>query len=189
MLQYYKKFWQGDDGMSKVETKVLMDEFFSLMDPERAKRNRKHIDRKEVYEYEKKINKQLIDMDSDELIDMIRTFSKANGGSVAYASYKQISSMYRSLFDYYIENYEIIKNPWHKKELKGGVAYKKLKEGDEPLTWAQVEEVLKSTYEEYKIGYYVPMYVELLCLLFYHGFATTKDHIILQGTCKKCIER
>lgn len=183
-MLFYIYIYRGDDKMSKIKTKDLMNEYFSKMNEIRAKKNRNHIDRKEMYDYERKIGKQLIEMNAEELIEMVRTFGRektdSNGTGVAYNSYKQISSMYRDLWDYYIDHYEVIRNPWYKKELRGREAYKKLSEGVEPLTWERVEETIQTLYDEYDNGYYVPMYVELIILLFYHGFATAKEIIAMK---------
>ena len=40
--------------------------------------------------------------------------------------------------------------------------------------------MIQMLYDEHDNGYYVPMYVELIILLFYHGFATTKEIIAMK---------
>lgn len=60
---------------AKISTKELFDMFFNEKDKENAKKTRPQIDRPEVYEYEKKIGKQLIEMDVDELFEMISSFN------------------------------------------------------------------------------------------------------------------
>ena len=57
-----------------VPTKEVMDAFYRATKGETVKRTRSQIDREEVYEYEKKIGKQLFEMDCDELFEMMRTF-------------------------------------------------------------------------------------------------------------------
>lgn len=167
--------------MGKIDTKQLMDEYFAQIDEVRAQRNRGHVDRKEVYDYEKKIGKELIDMDADELIAMVKTFgsekTNSEGLGIAYASYKQISTIFRDMFNYYIDNYEIIKNPWYNKMLRGKAAYEKLAEGTDALTFEKLQETIDIVYGDYAGGYYLPMYVELIILLFYCGFADTREII------------
>lgn len=163
--------------MAKVDTKELMDEFFSEMNPTAAKKTRSHIDRPEVYAYERKIGKQLIDMNADEILEMITTFGNENmsqdGMSIAYNSYKQILVLLRSLFNMYINKYEIIINPMYSKTLKGKSAYEQLKKGKSALTFERVQEVIDLIYQDYPENYYVPKYTELIILLFYNGFATS----------------
>ena len=163
--------------MAKVSTKRLIDEFFSELDEATTKKNRAHIDRPEVYAYEEKIGKQLMDMNADEIMDMIKTFGKADtnndGMNISYNSYKQILVWLRSLFNMYIERYEIIINPMYNPKLKGRNAYEQLKQGKKPLTFDRVQEVIDLIYEDFPDNYYMPKYIELIMLLFYCGFATS----------------
>ena len=163
--------------MAKVDTKELMDEYFSTMDKDTARKTRSHIDRPEVYAYEKEIGKQLMDMNAEEILDMITTFGKAemsqDGMGISYNSYKQVLVLLRSLFNMYIENYEIIINPMYNKILKGKEAYKHLKRGKNTLTFERVQEIIDMIYDGYPVNYYMPKYIELIILLFYNGFATS----------------
>lgn len=170
--------------MSKIDTKTLIEEYFSLPEHQSIIRNRSHIDRREVYEYEKQIGKQLMDMNPDEIMDMIRTFGKykvsTDGTVVAYASYKQISSLLRDLFNYYIDNYEIIKNPMYNKMLRGQAAYEKMNEGIEPLKFETIQGYIDMLYGDYPQGHYLPQYIELIILLFYCGFATPQEIVSMK---------
>lgn len=169
--------------MGKINTKELMDEYFAQVDPVRAKRNRGHVDRAEVYEYEQKIGKDLIDMDADELIQMVKTFgnSKVNvDGLGMYGSYKQIATIFRDMWNYYIDHYEIIKNPWYDKKLRGLKAYEQLADGADKLTFDKLQDAIDTVYGDYASGYYLPMYVELIILLFYCGFANTKEIVSMK---------
>lgn len=40
--------------------------------------------------------------------------------------------------------------------------------------------MIQMLYDEHDNGYYIPMYVELIVLLFYHGFATTKEIVAMK---------
>lgn len=163
--------------MAKVTTKELIDEYFSTLDEVTAKKTRAHIDRPEVYAYEKEIGKDLIDMNAEELLDMISTFGKKgmskDGTSISYNSYKQVLVLLRSLFDMYIMKYQVIINPANSKLLKGKNAYERLKEGKTVLTFERLQEIIKIVYEDYPQNYYMPKYIELIILLFYCGFATS----------------
>lgn len=170
--------------MSKIDTKSLIDEYFSLEENKKELRNRSHIDRREVYEYEKEIGKQLMDMDAEEIMGMIKTFGKhkvsTDGVVVAYSSYKQISSLLRDLFNYYIDHYEVIKNPMYNKMLRGRAAYEKMNEDIIPLTFETVQGYIDMLYGDYAQGFYLPQYIELIILLFYCGFESS--HRIVKMT-------
>lgn len=170
--------------MGAISTKELFDEYFESIDPVKAKKNRGHVDKPEVYAYEKKIGKDLVDMNADELIEMIKTFrsgaADADGLGIAYTSYKQISTLYRDIFNYYISHYEVIVNPWYDKSLKGKAAYEKLAEGTEALTYDKLMEITDLIYNDYDTDYYLPKYVECIILLFYCGFATSKEIVSMK---------
>ena len=98
--------------MAEYTTKQLFDMFFAQKDENTAYKTRPQIDRPEVYAYEKKIGKQLVDMDVDELFEMILTFNgdrrAANTSySISYSSYDQIASLYRTFFNFYIDTVDV----------------------------------------------------------------------------------
>lgn len=165
--------------MKKLETtQELFEEFFKDKDPETIKKTRKQVDRPEVYAYEKKIGKQLVDMNVDELFDMITSFNdnrkgSEGGYSITYNSYFQIVSMYRSLFNFYIDNYEVIRNPFNDKRMRGTEAAERLSKGKEPYTWEKVEEVIKAVHSEYEDKR--AKYIECIILLFYNGFSKAEE--------------
>ena len=165
--------------MDKISTKALMDEFFKDKYPseDTRKKIQPQIDRHEVYAYEQKIGKQLVEMNVDELFEMILSFNnnsrKHNNYSISYSSYMQIASLYRSLFNYYIDNYEIIRNPFNDKRMRGAAATKRLAQEKEPFRWKNVEDIIKKIREYY--SYERANYLECIMLLFYNGFAKSQE--------------
>ena len=88
--------------MSLIKTKELFDEFFTNYHSEAAKTNRTMVDRPEVYAYEEKIGKQLVDMSVDELLEMLRTFHDTQRkntnfmiGTVECAAGKRLSILHK----------------------------------------------------------------------------------------------
>ena len=67
--------------MDKISTKALMDEFFKDKYPseDTRKKIQPQIDRHEVYAYEQKIGKQLVEMNVDELFEMMNDTLKNIG--------------------------------------------------------------------------------------------------------------
>lgn len=166
--------------MDKISTKALMDEFFKDKYPseDTRKKIQPQIDRQEVYAYEQKIGKQLVKMNVDELFEMILSFSNnrkhnSNNYSINYSSYTQIASLYRSLFNYYIDNYEIIRNPFNDKRMRGAAATKRLAQEKEPFRWKNVEDIIKKIRDYY--SYERANYLECIMLLFYNGFAKSQE--------------
>lgn len=118
--------------MAAIPTKQLFQEYFDSLDSKVAQRIRGQVDRLEVYEFEEQIGKQLVDMNVDELLEMLKTFKSTKNKnrstySLSLSSYSMISSFYRSIFDFYIEHYGIVMlNPWYNKKLKKWFGYKNI---------------------------------------------------------------
>ena len=159
-------------------TKELFDEYFKTLDEGRVKKTRGQVDRHEVYAFERKINKKLIEMNPDELFQMMLTFtdnrrcSKSNA-KVSNSSYNQICSSYRAIFRYYIENYEIIRNPFDSPKLKGNKAIELLMGFKEPYTLDKVESTIQKVHDAYE--YNKAKYIECIIRLFYEGFAKAEE--------------
>ncbi len=168
--------------MSKITTKQLFDEYYADWDEVKAKKIRPQVDRPEVYIYEEKIGKQLIDMDVDELFEMLLTFknnsSNKPGYVINYNSFNQISSEFRGIFNYYIDHYEIIKNPWYDKRMRGVQATERLAKNKEAFTWRNVEEAIENVRDEYEEAR--ANYIESIILLFYAGFAKAEEIVRLK---------
>lgn len=169
--------------MGKISTKQLFDEYYADWDEIKAKKIRPQVDRKEVYAYEEKLGKQLIDMDVDELFEMLLTFknnsySDRPGYVINYNSFTQIASEYRGIFNYYIDHYEVIKNPWHDKRMRGVQATERLAQNKVAFTWEYVEEAIEKVRTEYEESR--ANYIEALILLFYCGFSKPEEIVLLK---------
>lgn len=170
--------------MAVIETTKLFDEYFKDKNPETVKKTRSQVDRHEVYEYEAKIGKQLVDMNSDELFDMIGTFrnNRKNNSEgsygINYNSYFQISSSYRAIFNFYIENYEVIRNPWNEKKMRGVCATERLAQKNKPFTWEIVDTAIKRVHEAYDAD--KAKYIECIIRLYYEGFAKAEEIVNLK---------
>lgn len=169
--------------VSKISTKQLFDHYFADWDATREKKNRPQVDRPEVYAYEAKIGKQLIDMDVDELFEMVTTFTNnssanTNGYFINYNSFNQIASEYRKIFNFYIDHYEVIKNPWYDKRMRGVAATERLAQDKPPFTWADVQEAIDKVNDEYDKDR--ANYLECIILLYYNGFAHAEEIVNLE---------
>lgn len=170
--------------MAKISTKELFDEYFDSLGKTETyiKKIRSQVDRSEVYEYEKKIGKQLIDMDVDEIFNMLLTFNgnrnlKKAEYSVTYASWTQISSRYRDIFNYYIDNYEVIKNPFYDKRMKGTEVYKRLAQNKEPFTVGKMEQIISDLKHDFAPDR--AAYFECIIRIFFDGFANAQELVML----------
>lgn len=170
--------------MAKIGTKELFDKFFEEKDATYTKKVRPQVDRPEVYEYERKIGKQLVDMTVDELFEMLKSFSNNRATSnssysISYASYDQMASMYRAIFNFYIYNYEVIINPWNDKAMRGMAATQRLAEGKTAFTTDTMNEIIDKVRKQYDIQR--ADYIECIMLLFYNGFAKAEEIVTLRN--------
>lgn len=158
--------------MAVVETQEVMQAYFSQpgMDEKYVYKNRGMVDKPEVYEYEMELGKQIFDMDEDELFGLVEKFKGKGETSIAYLSFQQIASIYRSIWYFYIDNYEIIKNPWNNKSMKGMAAIDRLKIKRPRFTYENVQNIINRLHTELEESYLAD-YLEMTILLFYCGVA------------------
>ena len=154
--------------MAKISTQELFDEFFAEAADPYMIRNKNSVVRPEVFEFEKKIGKQFVDMNEEELIEMILTFKSKGGFPVGYTTYDPISTIYRRIFDYYSQHHCPIYNPWNSKAMKGANVYERLLEGTTPLTWSFVEKMIDDLYKHNAPDR--AKYIECLIRMYHCGF-------------------
>ena len=165
--------------MAKIPTQQLFDEFFASMNKGETylRKIRPKADRPEVYAYEKKIGKQLVDMNVDELFDMLRTFNE-DGFSISYSSYDSLAVLFRQVFEYYIDHYELIRNPWNNKRMRGMAAYEEIAAGKETISWNDVEAAITEIYKTNETDR--AKYIECILRLFYNGFERAEEIVMLK---------
>lgn len=169
--------------MGKIGTKELLDNFFESEDGKKYQRYRDTLKEPQLYAYELEIGKELVDMSVDELIDFlanIRTRRNKNDSNVrtSNSSIDQMLAILRRVFDYYIDNYEVIKNPLYDKRLRGTELLKNISQNQERLTFEIVEGIIRNLHRD------LPTeradYIELIMLLFYCGFENAEQIIYMQ---------
>lgn len=169
--------------MGLISTKELLDRYYADLEGTTAAKTRINIDKPELYAYEIKIGKELIDMDVDDLFGLIFELKQKRKGKeipymVSHSSYDQITSILRSIFEWYIDNITPIKNPCNDKRMKGKEATKRLAQGMEPFSWAIVEDVIRKLHRDKDEDN--ADYLELIMLLFYCGFAKAEEIVQMQ---------
>lgn len=164
--------------MGKISTPELLDKYFESVAGTSAAKVRSQIDKPELYEYEIKIGKELIDMDVDDLFGLIFELRNKRKGAevsflVSHSGFDQIATQLRAIFNYYIDNIELIRNPLNDKRMKGKEATKRLAEGREPFRWDIVAKIIKDLHKDFDTD--KADYLELILLLFYNGFAKAEE--------------
>lgn len=164
--------------MAVIETKKLFDEFFSNKNEITIYKTKAQVDRAEVYAYEMKLGKSLFDMNENELFDMICSFKGVSNAKSP--SFSKHVSNFRLVFQYYIENYDDMGNPFHSSKFRRLVSDSILEENTERLTYKDVEQTIqkvRSTYDTITADYY-----ECLILLFYCGISEPKEVALIKET-------
>ena len=163
-------------------TKELLDEYFKTKPESTVLKIRGTIDRKELYDYEKKIGKQLVDMDCFEVADMLKTFTNRSftGKSykMSYRTYDMLLSILRDFFEWYIDNYKIIKNPCNDKRIKGRKVLEIFNNGSAVFTKDNMEEIITEIRND-RIEEYAD-YEEAIIRMFYEGFPEAIDIVNLK---------
>ena len=171
--------------MAKVETKQLLDEFITQKAANTSIDKRviaNAIDRPEVYKWEAKLGKQLIDMNEDELFDMILSFrKKAAGGSETPLSpnyVKNVLMWYKDLWNYYSKEYEPILNPFNYDKLRINNMIKNMEENTPPITRETIDNFIKGIRKQFDDT--TADYLECLVCLFYCGVRDGKELALLK---------
>ena len=161
---------------NRKDTQTLLDEYYKTRPESTVIKIRGQIDRPELYAYERKIGKQLVDMDAIEIAKMVISFAekKNNSYKLSYRSYDTRMCILRDFFYWYIENYEVIKNPCNDKRIKGRSAIELLSENKSSAFTIEsmndaIKQIRDSQIEEYAD------YLECIMLLFYCGFPDAID--------------
>ena len=160
--------------MSK--TKEYLESYLATKPEKTRIKTRRMIDRDELYEYEEKLGKTLFEMNTDEIIGMLQTFNRRSRGKtkISYRTMDAIISMYRGLFDWYIDNVEVVRNPFNSKLFRGRSAeifYREVKE--EKISKEKIEKALEILRSRECPEY--ALYCETITMMFFEGFANTLD--------------
>ena len=152
-------------------TKKLLDEYFMTRPVTTVKKIKGQIDRPELYEYEQKIGKSLVEMNSNEIAEMLTTFCNksfsSNTYKLSYRSYDTLLSILRDFFNWYIDNYEIIKNPCNDKKIKGINAISLFNNSENVFTKEAMENAISKIRESQIVEY--ADYLETVIRMFYEG--------------------
>ncbi len=164
------------------DTDRLLDEYFKTRPETTARKIRGQIDRPELYAYEQKIGKPLVDMESQEITEMIKTFSNKTYSNkvykISYRTYDTLLSILRDFFNWYIDNYEVIKNPCNDKRIKGRNVMSLFVDGDQIFDKNAMEEAIERIRNS-QIDEYAD-YQEAIIRMFYEGFPEAIDIVNLK---------
>lgn len=164
--------------MGKISTRQLFDLYYKENQGTNRELQMHYLDKPELYAYEMEIGKELIDMDVDELMELIdRILNSRRGSTVKYIfapqSYDRVASMFRTLFQFYIDNVELIRNPFLDKRMSSKEAMKRFSADKDILRFEQVQDVILRLHVDLEPDR--ADYTELIILLYYCGFDSTDD--------------
>ena len=174
MVQCYKEVIFMSDELFK--TKELIDSYLKTKTQNMIIKTRHQLDRPELYEYEKEINKPLYYMTVDEIIELLKRLTNANVKNrtkLSFRTYEAIITNLKGFFDWYIENVEVVKNPCNNKRLRGSNIAYELVDKEVLLTKEHINSAIEKIHndrDDYSADYF-----EAIILLFYVGFPTSLD--------------
>lgn len=170
--------------MGKISTTELLDNYFESIKDTPAEKQRAIIDKPELYAYEQRIGKELIDMDVDDLFGLINEINnKKNGKEIpfmtAHYSFDHLTVLLRAIFNFYIDTVQPIKNPLYDKRMRGKEATKRLAQDKETLRFDYVQKIIDKVHIDATEDR--ADYVELIMLLYYSGFETAEEIATFKG--------
>lgn len=166
--------------MGKLTTKEILTAYYESIGNLSTKSN---IDKPELYAYEKKIGKEFIDMDVDDLFGLLEELRNTRKGKeikylVSHSSLDNLFALFRAIFNWYIDNVEVIRNPLNDKRMKGMKAVARIAQDKEVLTWEVIQDIIKKLHKDRDTDN--ADYIELIILLYYNGFARAEEIIALK---------
>ncbi len=156
--------------MKKIPTVELLDSFFSEADSA-YKRRRKIIKEEQLFDYEKKIGKEFVDMSADEITEFLSEINPRRNSAKSYNIQKdntinQIRTIYKRIFDYYIDSYDnTLKNPFDDVRI--------IPKSKDCLSYNTIDDIIKKHHKDFppdRADYY-----ELIILLYYNGFENATE--------------
>lgn len=171
--------------MAKITTKELMNRFFAAELTPSNNLMRTNVDRKEMYAYLNKLSDQmgerveLVDLDVDQIYEMLLTYRISDrpddNRTLSLSTYSNLLSLYRSIFQWYSDNIELIRNPFLRKEMRLSEAKKRLSQHEETFTTETLQNIINLVREDYKNQKERAEYIECILLLFYNGCQENED--------------
>ena len=160
-----------------MTTKELFGNYF---EERNHKRNnvKNSVDRPEVYEMEKKLGKPLIEFTPDECVEMLKSFG--GGKRFALNSYSAWVSIYRSIFNFYSDNVELIRNPFNDNRFKHvDLLAKELGFHENKLTMEDVNTAIEKINAE-SDNIERARYAECMMRLFLDGIRSFEELILIR---------
>ena len=167
--------------MGKLSTREILDRFYKsgVYSPTRIVNVKKFIDVPVLFEYEQSIGKEMVDMDKEEFVYLVRalltkTISTDKREPFILSDYKIIRTCLIAICEWYSYEVEPI-NIWLRSpDLKGVSGLMKLLSiSSDPITWKDLQDIFKDM--RAKGSGDRADYTELVAGLFYCGFYQTSE--------------
>lgn len=158
--------------MAKITTKELIDKYFDEVAPPSYHTWRKSLDKPEMYKYIDEIGVELVDMDVEQMMGLIKALNPSS------TTVQHLRTVLQQLIIYYSDNIELVRNPFTNPQLKGSQLQNILIQEKAVLTWDIVKKTiteLKRNTDNQKVEY-----IELIAELFYCGFYDADEIIQIQ---------
>lgn len=158
--------------MAKITTKELIDRYFDEAAQPSYQTWKKALNKPEVYNYIDEIGTELVDMDVEQIIGLIKVINPSA------TTVQHLRTVLQQIFIYYIDNVELIRNPFTNPKLRGAQLQNSMIQEKAVLTWDMVKQLIANFAEA--IDLQKAEYIELLAELFYCGFYDADEIIEIQ---------
>lgn len=173
--------------MGVITTRELLDKVYELYSPYKSSlvyTIQKMIDKPVLFDYEKEISTDLVDMSQDQLFGLINRIlhhkqNKDGDHYLRMGSYDYVRHALYNIFEVYISIHPMA-NPMRSPVFVKDNVRRILMQGKSAFTWGTVENLLTELRYEYPPEHVE--YIELIMQLFYCGFQTWSELINLEAS-------
>lgn len=138
------------------------------------------IDRKELFEYEEEIGKQLIEMNADEIMYFLKNKIVSKSGRRApFSTVYIVANCYRNMIEWYNETYHAsVYNPFNAKQFSAHNLSMALADETDVFTTQDMEDLISGVRRYYDVER--ADFIELMIRLFYSGFSKSTEIIAVK---------
>jgi len=162
-----------------MNTREIIDGYFQSTSLQEQSHWSKYVDNGIIFDYEAETGKQLIEMNSDELSELVYRLVSCRDGETkkymqSHRSYSVVIGELRKVLDWYIVNVTPVANLFSiDKRFRGKTGLEMFSQKYEAFTMEKFQSIMCSVRRDFSED--KADYIELICLLFYSGFPTAKD--------------
>lgn len=166
------------------DTQTVLELFFVFnnWDDERIRKSGSRLNSPYVYQFEISLGKKIFEMNSDELLEMIKGMKGKISGYISYNTYRGFRFFCNNVWKYYINNIEPTMNPWSSKNLQVDSVVKLLALSKPKITKDFLEETIENARLTYPANDPHYEYCEMFVRILYDGVESVREALSIAET-------